>query len=163
MPHKNIGNKEKPLGILRRSEARMAAVKALYAHNISANFDEKTDPWMVTLGIISSYDDANADHHFKVRPDEKFLAKIISGVFDNLEGIDAIIGRNLAEGWTTERMGNVMVALLRAAVFELSASQKLPFKVIINEYVDIAQAFFNEKESGFVNGILDKISREVRD
>jgi len=163
MPHKNLNTKEKPLGILRRSEARMAAVKALYANEISAHGGEKTDPWMITLGIISSYDESDSDHHFEVRPDEKFLAKIISGVFENLEGIDTIIARNLSEGWSAERMGHVMVALLRAAVFELSASQKLPFKVIINEYVDIARAFFNERESGFVNGILDKIAREVRD
>jgi transcription antitermination protein NusB len=155
--------KEKPLGILRRSEARMAAVKALYATVVSTNAEEKPDPWAVTLGVISSYDANDPDHHFEVRPDEKFLAKIISGVVENLEGIDAIILRNLGEGWTYDRMGHVMVALLRAAVFELSASQKLPFKVIINEYVDVARAFFESKEASFVNGILDKIAREVRD
>ena len=163
MPDKNIGKKERPLGILRRSEARMAAVKALYATEISSYSEEKSDPWAITLGIISSYDDVDADHHFEVRPDEKFLAKIITGVLTNLEAIDSIITRNLVDGWSTERMGHVMVALLRAAVFELSSSQKLPFKVIINEYLDIAHAFFNDKESAFVNGILDKIARELRE
>lgn len=156
-------NKEKPIGILRRSEARMAAVKALYATEISASLEEKPDPWEITLGIISSYDEGDIDHHFLVKPDEKFLAKIIAGVFKNIDAIDVIIERNLGESWTKERMSNVMMALLRAAVFELSSSQKLPFKVIINEYLNIAKAFFNEKEAGFVNGILDKIAREVRE
>lgn len=155
--------KEKPVGILRRSEARMAAVKALYATEISSTLDEKSDPWQITLGIISSYDDSDDEHHFKVRPDEKFLAKIIAGVFENMESIDSIIQRNLGESWTKERMSNVMVALLRVAVYELSASQKLPFKVIINEYLNIAKRFFDEKDTSFVNGILDKIAREVRD
>ena len=156
-------NKEKPVGILRRSEARMAAVKALYANEINSSVAEDTDPWAITLGIISSYDAEGADHHFKVRPDEKFLAKIIAGVFENLDAIDTIIKRNLSENWSKERMDNVMMALLRSAVFELSSSQKLPFKVIINEYIDIARSFFNDKETAFVNGILDKIAREVRD
>jgi len=155
--------KEKPEGILRRSEARMAAVKAIYAVEIAWESGEKADPWAVTLGIISSYDESHEDHHFNVRPDEKYLAKIIKGVFENLDSIDLVIERNLSESWSKERIGHVMLALLRASVYEISSFQKIPFKIIINEYINIARGFFNEKEVGFVNGILDKIAREVRD
>lgn len=152
-----------PEGILRKSEARMAAVKAIYAAEINSTSEGKPDPWAVTLGILSSYDQHDIDHHFDVRPDEKFLAKIISGVFENIDDIDIIVERNLGDTWNKERIGSIMIALLRAAVYELSAFQKIPFKVIINEYLNIAKGFFSEKEVGFVNGILNKIAGEVRE
>jgi N utilization substance protein B len=159
MPDKKI----QPEGILRKSEARMAAVKAIYATHINSQIDEIPDPWAVTLGVLSTYNDEIEDHIFAARPDEKFLSKIIAGVFGNIEGIDAIIARNLGEGWSMDRLDHVMIALLRAAVFELSSLQKTPFKIIINEYLNISRAFFSDKETGFVNGILDKIAHEVRE
>lgn len=154
--------KEKPEGILKKSEARMAAVKALYSADIHSAADEMPDPWALALDIMSSYDDGHEDHKFASMPDKKFLTKLVTGVCENLEAIDFVIKRNLSEKWTKERMGTVMVALLRVAVFELSSLQKIPFKVIINEYVDIAKSFFSDKDSAFVNGILDKIAHEVR-
>ncbi len=160
MPDKN---KTPDLGILRKSEARMAAVKALYASKIIGDIDDKPDAHALALDILISYDVSDADNHFQVRPDEKFLAKLLAGVLKQQEEIDTIIVRNLSENWSKERMDYVMMGLLRAAVYELSSSPKLPFKIIINEYMNIARAFFNEKESGFVNGILDKIAREVRE
>lgn len=155
--------KPQPEGILRRSEARVAAVKAIYATHINSHDDEKPDPWAITLGILTSYGEGDEGHLFAARPDEKFLAKIISGVFANLEALDGIIARNLGEGWNIERLDHVMLALLRSAVFELTSMQNLPFKIIINEYLNVAKAFFTDKETGFVNGILDKIAHEVRE
>lgn len=160
MPDKN---KEKPKGILRRSEARMAAVKALYATSLGQDADTKPDPFIITLDILSAYDSGDVDHHFDVRPDEKFLSQLIAGSLQHLPDIDTIITRNLNENWQKERMSQIIMALLRAAVFELSSEKQLPFKIIINEYVNIARGFCNDKEASFVNGILDKIAHEVRE
>ncbi len=140
----------------------MAAVKAIYAAEINSTPEENLNPWTIALDILSSYDQNDSDHHFSVRPDEKFLTKLIAGVFENLEGIDIIIERNLGDTWSKERIGSVMLALLRAAVYELSGFPRIPFKVIINEYLNVAKGFFSEKEIGFVNGILNKIAGEVR-
>lgn len=159
MPDKKV----QPEGILRKSEARMAAVKAIYATHINSHDGETPDPWAVTLGVISAYNDDIEEHVFAARPDEKFLAKIIAGVFKDIESIDLIIERNLGEGWGMDRLDQVMLSLLRAAVFELSSLQNLPFKIIINEYLNVSRAFFSDKETGFVNGILDKIAKEVRE
>lgn len=152
-----------PEGILRKSEARMAAVKAIYAAEINSASEEHQDPWAIALGILSSYDEKDVDHHFDVRPDEKFLTKLMAGVFENQDDIDIIIERNLGDGWNKERISSIMLALLRAGVYELSGFPKIPFKVIINEYLNIAKGFFSEKEVGFVNGILNKIASEVRE
>jgi N utilization substance protein B len=76
--------------------------------------------------------------------------------------LDAKIEKYLQSGWNLERLGSVMRSLLRVAVYELMEYEKLPIKVIINEYVNIAHRFFDRKDVSFVNGVLDQIAKEVR-
>jgi N utilization substance protein B len=55
-----------------------------------------------------------------------------------------------------------MRALLRAGAYELIARPDVPVASVITEYVDVAHAFFDKRESGFVNGLLDAIAKEAR-
>ncbi len=68
----------------------------------------------------------------------------------------------LAEGWAFERLEVVLRAILRAAAFELIGRGDIPARVTITEYVEIARGFFAGKEPGFVNGLLDKLARQLR-
>ena len=61
-----------------------------------------------------------------------------------------------------ERLELVLGAVLRAGTFELLARRGTPARVVIDEYVDVAHAFFANKVPGFVNGILDRLARELR-
>ena len=61
-----------------------------------------------------------------------------------------------------DRLESVMRAIMRAAGFEMLAKGEVPARVVINEYVDLTHAFFEGKEPGFVNGVLDKIARTLR-
>jgi len=76
--------------------------------------------------------------------------------------IDALISKRLAEGWTLERLDRPMRAILRAGAYELIARPDVPVASVITEYVDVAHAFFDKRESGFVNGLLDAIAKEAR-
>ena len=76
--------------------------------------------------------------------------------------IDALIADRLAEGWTLERLDRPMRAILRAGAYELIARADVPAASVISEYVDVAHAFYDKRESGFVNGLLDAIAKEVR-
>ena len=55
-----------------------------------------------------------------------------------------------------------MRAILRAGAYELVARPDVPVATVINEYIDVAHAFYDKRESGFVNGLLDAIAKEVR-
>ena len=72
------------------------------------------------------------------------------------------LGVRLADGWKLERLDKTMLQVLRCGTYELLARADVPTGAIVNEYVDVAHAFFDEKDAKFVNGLLDAISKDVR-
>lgn len=91
-----------------------------------------------------------------------FFNDVVSGVDARRVEIDEAIVAKLSKGWTLERLDRSMRQILRAGTYELIARKDLPTGVIINEYVDVADAFFPKAEKGFVNGLLDAIAKTVR-
>ena len=73
---------------------------------------------------------------------------------------DKLTGR-LADGWTLARLDKTMLQILRAGAYELLACPDVPKASAISEYVDVAKAFFDDREAKFVNGILDAIAKEA--
>ncbi len=99
-------------------------------------------------------------HYFK--PDIVLFKNLVQGVSHSLESIDQLIAENLSENWCLERLPTVMRAILRSACYELKDESLVPTPVIINEYIEIAKEFFQDKEVSFANGILDIIAKQVR-
>jgi len=91
-----------------------------------------------------------------------FFDDLVSGADARREEIDRLIAGKLAEGWTLERLDRPMRAILRAGAYELIARADVPIGSVISEYVDVAHAFYDKRESGFVNGLLDAIAKETR-
>jgi N utilization substance protein B len=91
-----------------------------------------------------------------------FFDDIVSGADARRADIDRLIGERLAEGWTLERLDRPMRAILRAGAYELIARPDVPVATAISEYVDVAHAFYDKRESGFVNGLLDSIAKDAR-
>ena len=154
-------DKEQESGKGRRSESRVAVVKALYTSEINAKINFNKSPAHLSLDIISLYHES-VEGSEAVNLDEKFLTDVIIGVCGNLDLLNKAIEDNIGDGWSLERLGPVMRSILRAAIYELMYFSDTPFKVIINEYVNITKTFFDAKEVGFVNGILDKMSNQLR-
>ena len=94
--------------------------------------------------------------------DKKLFEKIVLGVCVNEKKIQYLIEKNLSENWLYERVDPTMRAIISLGVFELSFCLEIPHKVIINEYVSIAGLFFNKTNTGFINGILDSLSKKIR-
>ncbi len=97
-----------------------------------------------------------------VKADEKLFADIARGAWDRRSEWDEMISENLTKDWAIDRLDSVLKAIIRAGTYELAARPDVPTAVVINEYVDVAHAFFDRSETSFVNGILDKIARKVR-
>ncbi len=76
--------------------------------------------------------------------------------------IDAAISAALMESWTIDRLDRPMRQILRSGAYELLARAEIPTGSIIGEYLDVADAFYDRKEKGFVNGVLDAIATAVR-
>lgn len=90
---------------------------------------------------------------------KKFTDELAKGVTGNMEAIDAKIAQ-YATNWQLKRMAVVDRNILRMGSFELMFRDDIPFKVSINEAVELAKKYSSLEASKFVNGILDKIKLE---
>lgn len=152
-----MSEKQLPKATINKSAARLAAVQAIFTQHFS---EEQKETPQLTLEMIQHYHGEGDD----IQPDAKFLNLLVEGVRENQDEIDTLIKEHLGETWSMERIGTLMQSILRPAVFELLKLDEIPFKAIINEYVDIAHAFFeDDKEVAFVNGVLDRIREKVRE
>ena len=75
--------------------------------------------------------------------------------------IDSLITAKLASGWSLDRLDKPMKAILRAGTYELIARADVPVGAVITEYVDVAHAFYDKRETGVVNGLLDAIGNAM--
>lgn len=140
-----------------RAAARLAAVQALYQHemediSITRLLHEFHQHRLGATIEDVEYAEADID----------FFDDVVSGAMARIDEIDAMIAARLASGWTLTRLDKPMKALLRCGTYELMARADVPVGAVISEYVDVAHAFYEKREAGFVNGLLDAIARDVR-
>lgn len=140
-----------------RSAARLAAVQALYQHEMEntpvAQLIHEFHQHRIGA-IIEDAEYADAD--------VPFFDDIVKGAIARADEVDAAIMARLASGWTMERLDRTMKAILRAGAYELIARTDVPVGAVVSEYVDVAKAFFDAREAGFANGLLDAIGKAVR-
>ena len=146
-----------------RSLSRMAAVQALYQMDMAGT--DLTD-------VIEEF----VKHRFTAAPsqpddegrdslegaDATFFSEILKGVLRRQRDIDPLVDEQLALGWRLVRIDSILRAILRAGVLELMERPDVPARVTINEYINVAHAFFDADEPKVVNGVLDRIARRVR-
>jgi len=91
-----------------------------------------------------------------------FFDDLVKGVDARRAEIDAAITARLSSGWTLDRLDKPMRQILRAGTYELIVRVDVPTASVISEYVDVADAFYDKREKGFVNGLLDGVAKAVR-
>ena len=87
---------------------------------------------------------------------------MVRGVPKHQEEIDAGITRVLSADWRLSRIDSILRAILRTAIYELIDCPDVPAKAVIDEYLNVAHAFFEGDEPSFVNALLDRVAREKR-
>ena len=92
--------------------------------------------------------------------DKTFLENLVAGVTDRQQELDEIIGR-YAQGWALNRLAKVDLTILRMAVYELLHMPEVPVGATINEAVELSKRFCEDKSSGFINGILGSVARDL--
>ena len=142
---------------LSRSAARLAAVQALYQQEMEGT---------PTARLLHEF------HHHRLGAtiegdtyadaEISFFDDLVEGTLARRDEIDALIADRLAEGWSLDRLDKPMKAILRVGAYELVARPDVPTASVISEYVDVADAFYDKREKGFVNGLLDAIAKSAR-
>jgi N utilization substance protein B len=146
-----------PARSISRSAARLAAVQALY------QLEMEDTPLAKLLHEFHEHRlGATIEDATYARAEQAFFDDVVSGADARRAEIDGLIAGKLAEGWTLDRLDKPMKAILRAGTYELIARPDVPAAAVIDEYLDVADAFYDKKERGFVNGMLDAIAKEVR-
>lgn len=140
-----------------RSAARLAAVQALYQQEMEGT---------PTPRLIHEFHDhrlgATIEGATYAEAETSFFDDLVSGTIARAAEIDALIADRLAEGWSLERLDKPMKAILRVGAYELIARADVPVASVISEYLDVADAFYDKREKGFVNGLLDAIAKVAR-
>ena len=140
-----------------RSVARLTAVQALYQMEVSGAGSEA-----VLREFVDHRFDSDLEGQTLAPADIDYFNSIVRGVVERQAAVDHAIVARLADGWRLERIDATLRAILRAGAFELLATPDAPTEVVINEYVEIAKAFFEGPEPGFVNAALDGIAQDER-
>lgn len=140
-----------------RSAARLAAVQALYQREMQGG----SVPALLHEFHRHRLGATIEDVEYR-EADVDFFNDVVSGANAREAELDALITGALAEGWTLDRLDRPMRALLRAGAYELVARPDVPAAAVVDEYVDVAHAFYEAREAGFVNALLDTVARKVR-
>ena len=140
-----------------RAAARLAAVQALYQHDMEATPVPQLLHEFHQHRLGATIEDAEY-----AEADVDFFDDVVKGARARADEIDALIAARLASGWSLDRLDKPMKAILRAGTYELIARADVPLGAIITEYVDVAHAFYEKREAGFVNGLLDAIGKAAR-
>ncbi len=140
-----------------RASARLAAVQALYQREMSG------DPVPKLLAEFHNHRLGATIEGAEYRnADADLFDDLVAGSVARQSEIDALITGNLASGWALDRLDRPMRAILRAGVYELLARPDVPTPTVINEYLDVAHAFYEPRETAFANALLDAVARLTR-
>ena len=131
-----------------RSGARELAFKLLYSLEIQKpeNIEEQIELYIESNNITSQ----NA---------KTYMEDVVNGIEKNKEQIDKLIEKNLKSDWKIERISKMDLSILRLAIYEINYKE-LPYKVAINEAVELAKKYGEDTSKKFVNGVLASIVKE---
>ena len=138
-----------------RASARLAAVQALYQMELADSPPEQ---------VIREFSELRLKEDLEglAEPDRRLLSELVRGVAEQREDLDDMLAAVLDEEWPVERLEPLLLVLLRAGAYELSDRPGVPARVVISEYLAVADAFFSAKEPALVNGVLDRMGRALR-
>lgn len=133
---------------MKRTETREQAFRLIYSSQIQKDMDEEQ------INIFIEENNLGEE-------EAEYIKNIFYGIKENKEEIDKLISSNLKEKWSMDRISKIDLSILKLAIFELVYS-KLPYKVAINEAVELAKKYGEDSSKSFVNGVLASIVKEKK-
>ena len=140
-----------------RSAARLGAVQALYQMDIATADLGETLAQFSSRVIGNDFDDGQCGE-----ADFKHLREVVEGAVREQALIDPTVDKLLDKDWPLHRLDATLRAIIRAGAYEIMFKENVPAKVAINEYVNVASAFFDGEEQKFANAVLNNLARQRR-
>ena len=132
---------------MKRTQTRELAFKLIYSSEVQKEMEQE----QIELYL--------QENEIKQKAEIEYIHEVYEGIKEHQEEIETLIAKNLKEKWTMERISKINRAILKLAIFELIYA-KLPYKVVINEAVELAKKYGDDSSKSFVNGILASIVKE---
>lgn len=145
-----------------RKLAREVAFKIVFSNNFKEeNLIKNDDELKSLINVLvkdkefasESQNNEETKRETITAEDEKYISDIVSGVLEKTEELDEKIKKYL-KGWTMDRIGRTDLAILRIAVYEILFREDIPYKVSVNEAVELAKLFCDDGSPAFINGVL---------
>lgn len=133
---------------MNRSKVRELAFKLLYQIEIQKEINEEDIKLFFENNEINSVEA------------KEYIADVVNGINKYSKEILEQISKNLKKDWEIERVSKVNLALLKLAIYEIKYKE-LPYKVVINEVVELAKNYGEETSHSFINGILASVVKEA--
>ncbi len=132
---------------MNRTETRELTFKLLYSNEVQKDIgEEEIDIFMKQFEV-------------KNNSQEKYIKDTFYGISENLEEILELIEKNLKEKWSIDRISKIDIAILKLAIYELLKSD-IPYKVVINEAVELAKKYGDDSSKSFINGVLASVVKD---
>jgi len=141
----------------RRSAARLAAVQALYQIGLAG-----AEPGTVLAEFVKHRLGHEVDGISYVAADPALFSSIVRGTSVRLADVDGMLSAALDPRMPYERTELLLKSILRAGAWELLANPETAARIVLTEYVEVANAFYQGREPGMVNGLLDTLARRLR-
>jgi transcription antitermination protein NusB len=141
----------------RRGAARLAAVQALYQMDIAS-----TGVNDILAQFEGHWIGREVEGNQYLPAEAAFFREVVGGVVREQLVLDPLIDAVLAATWPLKRIEAILRAVLRAGAYELGHRSDVPARVVVAEYVDVANAFVDREETGMVNAVLDHLARKLR-
>jgi len=133
---------------MNRSEIRELAFKLLYQIEIQKEVNKED------IELFFENNEINSTQA------KEYINDMVGGINNNSKEILESISKNLKQDWEIERVSKVNLALLKLAIYEINYKE-LPYKVVINEVVELAKKYGEETSHSFINGILASVVKEA--
>ena len=163
----------------RRRMARMSAVQALYLYdirkknnisqgdNLFENGDIAPQSMQLCEEVLAFYQNVfftpeeYGDSKKNKKIDEPFMFELVNTALINIDEIDGYIKTHINSNWTIDKLDYILRAIIRCAIAEILIGAKIEKAVLSSEYTNLASDYFNGKEIGFINGIVDRLYTSV--
>jgi len=134
-----------------RHQARESALETLYAWS-SAEQDG---------GMIPDLLASRLQHEDREEQDENYLREAVYGVIDHVDELDEII-KTAVRGRSLRSVAQIEINVIRMSVWEMQNRLEIPYRVIINEALELTRDYAGEPPRGFINGVLDNLAKQLR-
>jgi len=131
----------------KRGKSRRLAMQAIYQ-------------WQMTGDSITGIKQQFVEENNMAKLDAEFFSQMVSGVASSISELDPLLEKYMTR--TTESVDPVERAILRLATYEFINRLDVPYRVVLNEAVNITKEYCSENSHAFVNAVLDKVAKEIR-